>query len=100
MSIIANILDISRGPVLKTQIMYKANLSFTQLQEYLIFLLTTNMIAQTRIEEKEMYRITPEGTNFLRKHSELIHLLNTNIITKEVEIPIKEANKKKQKRTQ
>jgi predicted transcriptional regulator len=99
MSIIANILDIAKGPVLKTQIMYKANLSFTQLQEYLTFLLTTNMITQTLVDEKEMYKITPEGTNFLHKHSELIQLLNTTI-TKEIEIPIKKVNKKKRKQTQ
>jgi predicted transcriptional regulator len=57
--------------------MYKANLSYTQLNEYLKFLLTTNLIAQTIVEGKEVYKITPQGLNFLLKHNKLIHLLKT-----------------------
>jgi predicted transcriptional regulator len=77
MGIISDILDVAKGPVLKTQIMYKANLSYTQLNEYLAFLLTTNMITQTFVNEKEIYQITPNGINFLRKHGELIYLFKT-----------------------
>jgi predicted transcriptional regulator len=100
MSIIANILDIAKGPVLKTQIMYKANLSFTQLHEYLTFLLTTNMITKSLVAEKEMYQITPEGKNFLLKHIELIHLLNANKVKKKIKIPVKKINEKAGKQTQ
>ena len=57
--------------------MYKANLSYTQLNEYLNFLLTTNLIAQTIVEGKEVYKITPQGINFLHKHNELVRLLKT-----------------------
>ncbi len=75
--IIADILDITKRATLKTQIMYKANLSYTQLNEYLKFLLTTDLIAQTVVEGKEVYKITPQGINFLHKHNELIRLLKT-----------------------
>jgi predicted transcriptional regulator len=57
--------------------MYKANLSYTQLNEYLEFLLNTNLITQTVVEGKEVYKITPQGINFLYKHNELIRLLKT-----------------------
>jgi predicted transcriptional regulator len=67
--IIADILYITKGATLKTQIMYKANLSYTQLKEYLNFLLTTNLIAQTVVEGKEGYKITLQGINFLHKHT-------------------------------
>ncbi len=68
LSIIADILEITKGVALKTQIMYKANLSYTQLNEYLNFLITTNLITQVFVEGKEVYKITPHGINFLRKH--------------------------------
>ena len=77
LSIVAAILDITKGATLKTQIMYKANLSFTQLNDYLSFMLRTNLISQTSIEGKEVYSITPFGLNFLQKHSELIRLLKS-----------------------
>ena len=43
-NVIANILGISKDGVLKTQIMYRANLSFTQLNAYVAFLLSNGLI--------------------------------------------------------
>ena len=85
----ADILDITKGPTLKTQIMYKANLSFTQLNGYLYFLLNSNLIAQTSIEGKEVYAITSLGLNFLQKHNELIRMLKSKNDLKKKKIPIK-----------
>lgn len=85
----ADILDITKEPTLKTQIMYKANLSFTQLNAYLSFLLNSNFIAQTSIEGKEVYTITSSGLNFLQKHNELIHMLKSKNDLKKMKIPIK-----------
>ncbi len=76
--IIADMLDTARHGALKTQIMYKANLSFTQLNEYLDFLVTNNLIIQTTSEGKEIYLITRKGSDFLRKHIELTRMLNNN----------------------
>jgi predicted transcriptional regulator len=45
MRILAEILEISKEGTLKTQIMYRANLSFTQLNDYLNFMLNFELIA-------------------------------------------------------
>ena len=66
--IMAGILEITKGVTLKTQIIYRANLSFTQLNVYLSFLLNNNLTTQTISEGKEGYRITENGVNFLHKH--------------------------------
>jgi predicted transcriptional regulator len=70
-SIVANILEISRETVLKTQIMYRANLSFTQLNCYIPLLLKNQLIAQYYFEGKEVYQITGKGTDFLQLYREL-----------------------------
>ena len=46
--IMADIIEIAREGTLKTQIMYKANLSFTQLNNYVAFLLNNNLINSNR----------------------------------------------------
>ena len=51
----AEIIEIARGGTLKTQIMYRANLSFTQLNDYLSFMLNNNLITQTSHYGKEVY---------------------------------------------
>ncbi|MBS7621480.1 hypothetical protein KEJ32_05145, partial [Candidatus Bathyarchaeota archaeon] len=53
--IIAEILDIAKDGVLKTQIMYRANLSFTQLNDYLEFMLKVNLIDRIVERDKEIY---------------------------------------------
>jgi len=73
----AEILEIAKEGTLKTQIMYKANLSFTQLHDYLKFMLNNNLITQTNREGKEIYVVTKKGLDFLQRHSELISLLKT-----------------------
>ena len=59
--------------------MYKANLSFTQLKDYLDFLLVKGFIAQTSRNGgdcNEVYVITEKGVGFLHVHNELVRLLN------------------------
>jgi len=41
--------------------MYKANLSFAQLNEYLSFLLETKLIASITQNEKTSYKVTSKG---------------------------------------
>ncbi len=74
-SIIANILEISRGGILKTQIMYRANLSYTQLNDYLAFLLENNLITQSNVDIKGGYQITKKGSDFLQTHRELLKMM-------------------------
>jgi predicted transcriptional regulator len=82
LSIMANILEIAKEGTLKTQIMYKANLSFTQLNDYLSFMLNNNLIVPTHLEGKELYIITEKGSDFLIKHSELLQLLKKKSLVK------------------
>ena len=75
--IMAQILEITKEGTLKTQIMYRANLSFTQLNEYLHFMVINKLITRKAKEGREVYAITPKGFNFLQMHSDLIQLLKT-----------------------
>jgi len=71
----AGIIEIAIEGTLKTQIMYKANLSYTQLTEYLPLMLDSKLLTQTIYDGREGFVVTEQGLEFLKKHSELINLL-------------------------
>lgn len=76
MDVIASILETAKdGNGLKTQIMYKANLSYAQLSEYLCFLLGSGLIKRASDGDREIYVVAEKGYDFLRRHGELIQLL-------------------------
>lgn len=75
LSIIAEILEISKEGTLKTQIMYKANLSFAQLNDYLKFMLKTSLLSKFRANGKDVYAATEKGVDFMQRHFELTELL-------------------------
>ena len=75
LSIIAEILDIAKDGSLKTQIMYKANLSFAQLNDYLKFMLKIQLLQKSVDRGKDVYGTTPKGMEFLQRHSDLTGLL-------------------------
>ena len=74
--IMAEILNIARRGALKTQIMYKANLSFSQLKEYLSVLVATQLLTKMTCNRKELFIATPKGQEFLDKHQQLNDMLN------------------------
>ncbi len=76
LSIIAEIIGIAKDGALKTQIMYKANLSFTQLGEYLSFMSSTDLLEKFAESGREVYGATQKGLNFLERHGELVELIN------------------------
>ena len=78
LSIIAEILEIAKGGTLKTQIMYKANLSFAQLNDYLKFMLKTSLLSKFNARGKTVYAATEKGIDFLERHCELTDLLKDN----------------------
>ena len=78
LSIIAEILEIAKGGTLKTQIMYKANLSFAQLNDYLKFMLKTGLLNKFRGNGKDVYAATEKGLDFLQRHFELTEMLKEN----------------------
>ncbi len=75
LSIIAEILEIAKEGTLKTQIMYRANLSFAQLNDYLKFMLKANLLRKLHINGKYVYAATEKGNDFLQRHLELTELL-------------------------
>jgi predicted transcriptional regulator len=75
LSIISEILEIAKEGTLKTQIMYKANLSFAQLNDYLKFMVKTSLLSKFRVNGKDIYSTTEKGTDFLKRHFELTQLL-------------------------
>ena len=76
--IIADILVIAKSESPKTQIMYKANLSFAQLNEYLSFLLETKLIASNAHKEKTVYKVTSKGMRFLQNYARIRDLLKAS----------------------
>jgi predicted transcriptional regulator len=73
--IIAEILDIAKEGTLKTQIMYRANLSFTQLNDYLNFMLKISLLHKISKNEREIYEATDKGIDFLQRYREITELL-------------------------
>lgn len=76
--IIAEILDIAKDGALKTQIMYKANLSFAQLNTYLKLLLETQLIEITAKDRKNIYRTTKKGVEYMESYKEIIETLSNH----------------------
>jgi predicted transcriptional regulator len=75
--IMAEILDIAREGSLKTQIMYRANLSFTQLNDYLNFMLRISLLEKILENDRETYKATEKGVDFLQRYREITELLKT-----------------------
>ena len=85
--IMAEIMYIARHGALKTQIMYKANLSFSQLTEYLRLLIDTDLLVRTVNEGRQVYRATEKGVDFLARHEEIMGLLGENQIAADIRVP-------------
>ena len=88
--IIAEIIDIARDGSLKTQIMYRANLSFTQLNDYLKFMLRISLLETVSENDKSIYRATEKGLDFLQRYREINELLKTeeeNHCKNEIRVP-------------
>jgi predicted transcriptional regulator len=75
--IVAEILEIAKGGTLKTQVMYRANLSFTQLNNYLQFMLKISLLEKVEVNNKDVYKATDKGLNFLQRYHEINELLRT-----------------------
>ena len=75
--IVAEILEIARDGSLKTQVMYRANLSFTQLNDYLRFMLKINLLERVLENDREVYRATGKGVDFLQRYREINELLKS-----------------------
>jgi predicted transcriptional regulator len=73
--VIAEILEIAKDGALKTQIMYRANLSFTQLNEYVGFMLKNELLMRVISNDKAVYKATVKGLDFLQRYGEIMELV-------------------------
>ena len=69
--IMAEVLVVARDGALKTQIMYKANLSFAQLNEYLSLLLELGLLKTKKMGQKTVYKTTRKGSKYLKGYEEI-----------------------------
>jgi predicted transcriptional regulator len=76
--IIAEILNIAKEGCLKTQIMYRANLSFAQLNEYLSFLIKMELLKVKNENRRNTYITTVKGDRYLEKYKDISNLLGNN----------------------
>lgn len=72
--IMAEILEVTLEGALKTQVMYRANLSFAQLNHYLTVLIDLELLEKKR--EKAIYKTTTKGMRFLESYKQIQELLN------------------------
>jgi predicted transcriptional regulator len=75
LGIMAEIMEKSRGGILKTQIMYGVNLSFSQLREYLSFLTEMGFLKVHTKNRKKIYETTAKGFQYIESYMEMTNLL-------------------------
>jgi predicted transcriptional regulator len=71
----AEILEVTLDGALKTQVMYRANLSFAQLNEYLKMMQDLKLIETMKNTERILYKTTTKGVRYLQSYRELRDLL-------------------------
>jgi predicted transcriptional regulator len=72
--IISQILEIANGGVTsKTKIMYKANLSYAQLKDYLLTLSDKDLLSYDI--DTHTFRTTEKGLRFLKAYSHLDNMI-------------------------
>lgn len=57
--------------ITKTRIMYRANVSFRQLQQYLPILLQLDLIKEVKQDVRVMYEVTEKGKLFLESYGKV-----------------------------
>ena len=91
--IMAEILGVTLEGALKTQVMFKANLCFAQLNQYLALLLDLNLLELKRSSEKAVYKTTTKGIRFLEGYKQIQELLKEqNLSLKKVTTKEMQAN--------
>ena len=74
--IIADMLRIGEYGAGKTKIMYSANMSYSQIQKYLSFLMEQGFIDKVEVDNPVVtYQLTEKGSKLLRLINNLIEML-------------------------
>ena len=69
--IIHDILAVAQKPTQKTRILYKCNLSFSQLQKYLKYLKNIGLLDSLSNDGKLLYQATEKGKTFIEDYEKL-----------------------------
>jgi len=64
-------IQLKKGEIKPTHLMYKANLSHTQMNNYLDELILKNFIQKIKVKDKDFITITEKGYQFLQKLKEM-----------------------------
>jgi predicted transcriptional regulator len=79
LEIIIKILNLSKKGAKKTNILYKCNLSYTMLQNYLPFLIKKDILEECLVKNKgksyKYYKTTSKGLNLLDAAKKIIEML-------------------------
>ena len=78
LDIISEILVIAKDGRLKTQIMYRANLSFAQLNDYLDVLTKMGLLQVQKENRKTTYKTTDKGYRYLEKYTDISAFLGND----------------------
>ncbi len=74
--IIADMLRVGKDGAGKTKIMYNANLSYTQIQKYLGFLISEGFIGKVKMGNPAVtYQVTQNGLKLLESINNLLEML-------------------------
>ncbi|MCW3984673.1 MAG: winged helix-turn-helix domain-containing protein [Candidatus Bathyarchaeota archaeon] len=74
--IMMEIISIAKSGTSKTHIMFKANLSFSQLNEYINFLTKHGLLQKTQLDGKAVYVPTSKGLEFVEKQQSIIGMFS------------------------
>jgi predicted transcriptional regulator len=81
LEILSFILKISRAGANKTKILYRANLSYSQLRNYLGFLKDGDFLKEEgKSKRRKQYITTPKGDLFLYHWSKILNLFKPNTL--------------------
>ena len=76
--IMAEIICIAKKGTSKTHIMFKANLSFSQLNLYLSSLSNAGLVEKIADNGRIVFRATPKGREYVERQQSVIDLLSDN----------------------
>jgi predicted transcriptional regulator len=77
--IIAEMLKVGENGAGKTKIMYNANLSYSQIQKYLGYLISQGFIDKLELGNPSVtYRVTESGLRLLSSISSVVEMLGLN----------------------
>jgi len=77
--IMAEIIDIAKKGTSKTHIMFKANLSFSELKQYLSLLSHTSLLETSAYNGRVIYKPTQKGLEFMERQQQIMDLLNEDV---------------------